>query len=210
MDLVRWKIPLQRANEFAKAPAAFSDCGRQRTIKLAVKKELPVLGIEAHGIGRQQIDREIRRELRERLCCLSAGLFRVRLSCGRRARLYPCRAQSGSPFQCNRKVLASSRSGRLPTTGSSCSCSGHSPTPHDCTAATSAHDCTASATSAAAPGYGASLRRRIGRTGLRRSPCSRPQRLCAYFSPSGAGGVFPVEEKECRQVDVGEFLLTEM
>ena len=45
-------------------PAAFTDCGRQRTIKLAVQEELAVLGIEAHRIGRQQIDGEIRRELR--------------------------------------------------------------------------------------------------------------------------------------------------
>ena len=43
-------------------PAA--DRGRERTIERAVKKELPVLGIEAHDIGRQHVDGEIRRELR--------------------------------------------------------------------------------------------------------------------------------------------------
>ena len=43
-------------------PAA--DCGGERAVELAVKKELPVLGIEAHDIGRQHIDGEIRRELR--------------------------------------------------------------------------------------------------------------------------------------------------
>ena len=80
MDLVRWKIPLQRANKFAKAPAAFSDCGGQRTIKLAVKEELPVLGIEAHDIGRQQIDREIRRKLRNVFAVVEGRRFRVRLS----------------------------------------------------------------------------------------------------------------------------------
>ena len=42
-------------------PASY--CGRERTIKLAVKKELPVLGIEADDIGRQHIDGEIRCEL---------------------------------------------------------------------------------------------------------------------------------------------------
>src|SRR4026209_690603 len=64
VDLVGWKIWLQGANEFAAGPAAFTDCGRQRTIKLAVQEELLVLGIEAHGMRRQQIDGEIRRELR--------------------------------------------------------------------------------------------------------------------------------------------------
>ena len=64
MDLVGRKILLQLANELPKAPSAFSYRGRERTIELAVKKELPVLGIEAHDIGRQHIDGEIRRELR--------------------------------------------------------------------------------------------------------------------------------------------------
>jgi hypothetical protein len=64
VDLVGWKMLLQFANELAKAPSTFSYCGRQRTIELAVQKELPVLGIEAHDIGWQHIDGEIRRELR--------------------------------------------------------------------------------------------------------------------------------------------------
>src|SRR5262245_65153150 len=34
-------------------------------VELAVKKELAVLGIEANGVGRQQIDGEIRREPRD-------------------------------------------------------------------------------------------------------------------------------------------------
>ena len=57
------KILLQLANELANALSG-ADRGRERTIELAVKKELPVLGIEAHDIGRQHVDGEIRRELR--------------------------------------------------------------------------------------------------------------------------------------------------
>src|SRR5262245_24031540 len=48
-----------------KALSSCSYCGRQRMVELAVKKELAVLGIEADGIGRQQIDGEIRREPRD-------------------------------------------------------------------------------------------------------------------------------------------------
>ena len=64
MDFVGWKILLQLANELPKALSTLSYRGGERTIELAVKKELPVLGIEAHDIGRQHIDGEIRRELR--------------------------------------------------------------------------------------------------------------------------------------------------
>ena len=64
LDLVGRKIPPQLANELRKALSAFSYGGGEGAIKLAVKKELPVLGIEAHDVGRQHIDREIRRELR--------------------------------------------------------------------------------------------------------------------------------------------------
>ena len=64
MDFVGWKILLQVANELPKAPSTLSDRGGERTIELAVEQELPVLGIEAHDIGRQHIDGEIRRELR--------------------------------------------------------------------------------------------------------------------------------------------------
>ncbi len=63
-DLVGRKLPSQIANELRKALSAFSDGGGERAIKLAVKEELPVLGIEADDIGRQHIDREIWRELR--------------------------------------------------------------------------------------------------------------------------------------------------
>jgi hypothetical protein len=51
-------------SELPKALSAFSDRGGEGAIKFAVKKELPVLGIEADDVGRQHIDREIRRELR--------------------------------------------------------------------------------------------------------------------------------------------------
>ena len=65
LDFVGRKIPLQLANELAKTLSAFRYRGRERTIELAVKKELPVLGIEAHDVGGQHIDGEIRRELRD-------------------------------------------------------------------------------------------------------------------------------------------------
>jgi hypothetical protein len=52
----------QLANERRNALSALSDLGGERTIKLAVKKEFPVLGLEAHRIGGQHIDAEIWRE----------------------------------------------------------------------------------------------------------------------------------------------------
>src|SRR5450759_3985552 len=54
----------QRVRELRQAFSAFSYRRGEGAIKLAVKKELPVLGIEAYDVGRQHIDREIRRELR--------------------------------------------------------------------------------------------------------------------------------------------------
>ncbi|HEX3449119.1 MAG TPA: hypothetical protein VHS97_12750 [Isosphaeraceae bacterium] len=64
IDFVGWKLLFQLANEVPKALPTFSYCGRDRAIERAVKKKLPVLGIEAHDIGRQHIDGEIRREPR--------------------------------------------------------------------------------------------------------------------------------------------------
>src|SRR5215831_10254072 len=64
LNLVRRKIMLQFANELPTAPPSFSDCRRQRTVKFAVEEELPVLGIEADDVGRQDIDSKIRRGLR--------------------------------------------------------------------------------------------------------------------------------------------------
>src|ERR1039457_6116005 len=63
MDFVGRKILLQLANEVLKTPSS-SYCGRECTIELAVKKELPVLGVEAHETGWQHIDGEILREPR--------------------------------------------------------------------------------------------------------------------------------------------------
>ena len=62
-DLIGGKILPQLANELRNTLAG-AERGRERTIERAVKKELPVLGIEAHHIGRQHVDGEIRRELR--------------------------------------------------------------------------------------------------------------------------------------------------
>ena len=56
-------MPLQLAKELPNAPSASAYCRRQRTEELAVKKELSVLGIEAHDVGWQHIHAEIRREL---------------------------------------------------------------------------------------------------------------------------------------------------
>ena len=76
LDLVCRKIPFQLARQLGKALATLADRGRQSAIKLAVKKEFPVLGIEADDVGRQHIDGEIRRELRDVLAGLTrrAGL----------------------------------------------------------------------------------------------------------------------------------------
>src|ERR1700716_2378952 len=63
MDLVGWKILFQLADELRNALTG-SYRGGQRTIERAVQKEFPVLGIEAHDVGRQHIDGEIRREPR--------------------------------------------------------------------------------------------------------------------------------------------------
>src|SRR5271165_2028204 len=70
MDFVGRKIRLQLANELPKTFSALSYRGGERTIELAVKQKLPVLRIKAHDIGRQHIDSEIRRELRDALAVL--------------------------------------------------------------------------------------------------------------------------------------------
>ena len=63
VDLVGGKFLFQIANDLSKAPSGRYGV-RQRAVELAAKKELPVLGIEAHGIWRQHIDGEILRKLR--------------------------------------------------------------------------------------------------------------------------------------------------
>ena len=50
MDFVGWKILLQITNELLKAPSSLSYRIGECAIELAVKQELPVLGIEAHDI----------------------------------------------------------------------------------------------------------------------------------------------------------------
>src|SRR2546430_906334 len=49
----------------------------ERAIELAVKKELAVLGIEAHDLGRQHIDGEIRREPRNILAVMLRNAIAV-------------------------------------------------------------------------------------------------------------------------------------
>ena len=81
MDFVGRKILLQVTNEFPKASSTLSYRGGERAIKLAVKEELPVLGVEAHDIGWQHIDGEIRREPRNVFdVMLCETCFRDRLS----------------------------------------------------------------------------------------------------------------------------------
>src|SRR5882762_1820288 len=62
MDFVGGKILLEVTNKLPNALLTLSDRRGERTIELAVKQEFPVLGIEAHDIGGQHIDGEIRRE----------------------------------------------------------------------------------------------------------------------------------------------------
>ena len=63
VDFIGRKIPRQQANELPKSFAALANRRNEIAIELAVKKEFAILGIEAHDIGRQQIDGEIRRQL---------------------------------------------------------------------------------------------------------------------------------------------------
>jgi hypothetical protein len=63
VDFAGWKILPQLTYEIPNAFSALSYCGSKRTIELAVKKELSVLGIETHDIGRQHINSEIWCEL---------------------------------------------------------------------------------------------------------------------------------------------------
>jgi hypothetical protein len=64
MDFVGRKILLQVTNELLKAPSTLSYRIGERAIEFAMKQELPILGIEAHDVGWQHIDTEIRGELR--------------------------------------------------------------------------------------------------------------------------------------------------
>src|SRR5262245_50737000 len=65
MDLVGGKIALQLANEHAKTLAAIGYRTCERRIERTVEKEFAVLGIEAHDVMRQHVDREIRCEARD-------------------------------------------------------------------------------------------------------------------------------------------------
>ncbi len=77
VDLVGREIPFQRANELPKTLSTLADRGSERAIELAVKKELAVLGIEAHDLGRQHIDGEIRREPRNILAVVLRNAIAV-------------------------------------------------------------------------------------------------------------------------------------
>src|SRR5580704_6957686 len=64
MDSFGRKILLEVTNELLKAPSTLSYRVGERAIEFAMKQKLSILGIEAHNIGGQHIDVEIRRELR--------------------------------------------------------------------------------------------------------------------------------------------------
>ncbi len=68
---------LQAADEIAKALFSLSDRGGECTIKLAMKQEFPVLGVEADDIGRDEIDGKIRREARNLFAVEHANAFPV-------------------------------------------------------------------------------------------------------------------------------------
>jgi hypothetical protein len=51
-DFVRWKARLKVADKFRKTSSARSYGGRESAIEFAMKKELSVLGIETHDVGR--------------------------------------------------------------------------------------------------------------------------------------------------------------
>jgi hypothetical protein len=88
LDLVGWIFPLELAEEIPEAPAAVSDRCRKRAIKLAVKKKLAVFGIEAHGIGWQQIDAEVRGKLRNVLAVAQRRTTLTAIARTSAARLY--------------------------------------------------------------------------------------------------------------------------
>jgi hypothetical protein len=60
-------------SELGEALSALSDGGGEGAVKLAVQKELPVLGVEADDVGRQHIDREVRRKLRDLFAGVAPG-----------------------------------------------------------------------------------------------------------------------------------------
>src|SRR5262249_50294315 len=69
-DRVGRKIPLELANELLKVLSSRSYRRREHAIELAVQKKLAVLGVEAHDIGGQHIDSEIRRKPRNVLAAV--------------------------------------------------------------------------------------------------------------------------------------------
>jgi hypothetical protein len=77
VDFVGWKILLEVTNEPLKAPSTLSYRVGERAIELAMKQKLSILGIEAHDIGRQHIDAEIRCELRNGFAIMRCKLVFV-------------------------------------------------------------------------------------------------------------------------------------
>src|ERR1700678_607905 len=98
---------LQIANELPKALSTLRYRGDEGAIELAMKQELPIVGIEANDIGRQHIDGEIRRELRNVSAVMLCNLVSV-IAChevstrtfaaalGRQCKSYPPAASTRS------------------------------------------------------------------------------------------------------------------
>ena len=84
LDLGGRKIMFEPANELSNGSSALRYRAGERAIEFTVKQEFPVLRIEAHCVGGHQIDREMRRELQNRLVsqgkavCVTAGHGSIR------------------------------------------------------------------------------------------------------------------------------------
>src|ERR1700734_3385507 len=73
LDLIDRILSLEFAKQVAKTAAAFADRRRHRAVKLAVKEEFSIFRIQAHRVGRQQIDAEVRCKLRNVLALAERG-----------------------------------------------------------------------------------------------------------------------------------------
>jgi hypothetical protein len=111
LDFVGRKVLFQRPRERSKTFATLSYRGGESAIELAVQEELAVLGIEAHDIGWQHVDGEIRRELRDVFAVRNVLAVMPRrafpaigcLAAGTRARAL---FATGSDRHCKARILA--------------------------------------------------------------------------------------------------------
>src|ERR1700722_4345154 len=64
LDLIDRILSFEFAKQVAKTAASIADRRRHRAVKLAVKEEFSIFRIQAHRLGRQQIDAEVWGKLR--------------------------------------------------------------------------------------------------------------------------------------------------